>query len=825
MTAVLLAPWWRNHTLLVDFYDYGLVMAAALRMTEGEQPYVDFLTPIQTLHFRLAVWAEAVFGARYLSLTYANALFIGSAFLGSVVVLWRSLGFVTSVLVASAVVVASAGQHTIVWHNALGVMWMAAVVWLTAQHRPATGAGKWPVLCAVCLLLWLGGMTKLTYQASALAFAGLFALRDNWQSGHSWRQTALTLLSYFLFGVVAPLMTELVSTGATFDQWWQNVVVTPGGRLELLGQMASLRFYLHTPHDYYQPMHFSFVGAWGIGILALLAIPALRKALVLSSRLPLAAMAAGVWICGGVLLATNFDIAYMAGAAWLALVTGFALALPGDEGGRVNRRTRVILGTAAASLLLPAWLAAWNGTRAVWGHYYEGPSNLVSTDDLSERHDYFDGMRVTQAAHDSLKAFEQRHGQQGTAGRPTEGYYFINGTEWLMRIYPSVRLRGMPLWLHEGTTYGEDGAREIQQRLASSPEIEAVVSYAGWDSWKHGMKWYLEARYGYELVGPVFRTYFLRNDAREVWTDPLAFSTLTGSSADSRNLTGSGGPFVFRPADEGSYIGTPRSGRITIEAPLDQISGELVVRRTPVSGDATIRMIWRAVAIAGDDREETVLREEHIDIAGDQPEVILPFALTLPGHRVALDVFLPPDERLEAGFRRLHTDYAGGPATAALPAWLDPTLEVFPDTAAWGEALFTDERLRAAPIRGAGLAINPLSSEAGSGLFAHTPSEIWFKLEPGVHQLRGEYGMGSASWMEEHALPGAVAFVVFHRPGYMQVLHRQVLRPRLAGADREPQSFEVPVPDGGGWVGLIYKNLVRDQNAHGHSWWRKVEGR
>lgn len=80
VAIVLFAPWWRNHALLVDFYDYGLVMAAALRMTEGEYPYVDFLTPIQTLHFRLAVWAEAVFGPRYLSLTYANALFIGADF-------------------------------------------------------------------------------------------------------------------------------------------------------------------------------------------------------------------------------------------------------------------------------------------------------------------------------------------------------------------------------------------------------------------------------------------------------------------------------------------------------------------------------------------------------------------------------------------------------------------------------------------------------------------------------------------------------------------------------------------------------------------------
>src|SRR5688572_1065589 len=78
--AGLLLPWWRNHGLLRDFYDYGNIMAGVGRIQLGDRPYVDFLTPIQTLQFYIGVLAERAWGARYLSLTYAGAVFTIGAF-------------------------------------------------------------------------------------------------------------------------------------------------------------------------------------------------------------------------------------------------------------------------------------------------------------------------------------------------------------------------------------------------------------------------------------------------------------------------------------------------------------------------------------------------------------------------------------------------------------------------------------------------------------------------------------------------------------------------------------------------------------------------
>ena len=269
--VVLLWPWWRNHALLLDFCDYGLVMAAAGRMHLGERPYVDFITPIQTLQFLAAGVAERFWGARYLSLTYLNGVFIVASFLGIAALLLKRFGAGFALLIAAAIVTASAGQHTIIWYNAMGVVWLTLAACAAAQLE-SERRGHILKLLVVLGALWVGGMTKVTYQISALAFAGALAIRAGWTKQVSWRTTSLTLLGYLVCGVVAPVVTELIYTGATFTEWMQNVVLLSGRtRTGLLGQMATIQFYLHTPHDYYHPLRFTFAGEWGIALLLVIA--------------------------------------------------------------------------------------------------------------------------------------------------------------------------------------------------------------------------------------------------------------------------------------------------------------------------------------------------------------------------------------------------------------------------------------------------------------------------------------------------------------------------------------------------------------------------
>ncbi|HTO03259.1 MAG TPA: hypothetical protein VL069_06125, partial [Opitutus sp.] len=406
--VLLLLPWWRNHALLVDFFDYGLVMAAAGRMQLGESPYVDFVSPIQTLQFLGALAAERLGGARYLSLTYAGAAFMLASFVGLTALLWRTWGARCALLMALTIVVASAGQHTIIWYNAMGVIWLAIVVWITAQTR-SDQRGELGRLALVWAALWLGGMTKLTFQAAALAFAITFTLRAAFANSLSWRRARLRILSFFGFGVIAPIATEMWVTGATLEQWITNVLILPARfRTDMLGQIVTGKFYLQTPHDYYYPLFFKFAGAWGVALLACTVIIIAASLRAQSPRTRaidwamLAVLGLGAWISSAVLLATNMDIAYLSAAVPLVLAIGLVRAFSPSSAGVRRIWIRWIFGGAAVSLLVPAWLAAWAGTRALWGHEPLDRATMASADDLPVRFGYLRGMKILPTLHADL---------------------------------------------------------------------------------------------------------------------------------------------------------------------------------------------------------------------------------------------------------------------------------------------------------------------------------------------------------------------------------------------------------------------------------------
>lgn len=811
VAALVALPWWRNHALLRDFYDYGLVVAGSMRMSLGERPYVDFVTPIQTLHFLQARWAEELFGPRYLSLTYANLVFIVAAFGGMVALLRRPLGWPVALLLAAAVVAASSGQHTIVWHNAMGVTWVALVVWLTARSRPAH-AGR---LLLVCALLWLGGMTKVTYQVTALAFATLFALRDGWTKTWSGRRVVLTLGAYGLAGLVAPFVTELLYTGAGPSRWWQNVVLTPERRLDLVWWLVRPGFYFKTDHDYYHPLYMPFAGAWGVAVLGLAAVIAYRadKTGVRGFRgLLLGVMLAGAWICAGVLQATNLDIAYLGAAVWLVLGAGIVLALASGTDGTVGRFGRVALGMAAVTLLVPAWISAWQGTRALWGHALEPREQLVSLDDLPENYAYFRGLRMPAPLHESLVAYARQP--------EAENAWFTNGTEFMLRAFPGKRFRGLPLWLHEGTTYGAKGARLIQARLTEA-DTRLVVSHGNWNEWRHGTDWYLQVRYRYERVGPMLHLYRVMGDPRRDWHRPVVFAAQTESSAYLPDIERQGGPFTLVRASSGPlFLGAPRTGRLVFREKVGSLAAELVARRAPAGGGSPLDLVWRVV-VREPDGTDRVLRDEKIVLAPDEPERIVSIQADTGGRPAALELFLPPDERVEAGFRRLHAEYAAAPEVE-LPQLLDEKMPAQPNPEIWSQALFADDSLRNTPRHGEGFGISPNEDENGPQLFAHTPGVVWFKFDGKYRHLAGEFGVGAATWTNRDALAGVRAQVVFYRPGQLRVLVERELRPKQHETDRAPQKFEVELLGQDGWVALVFTPLDGPGFSYGHSWWRKV---
>jgi hypothetical protein len=149
LAVVALLPWWRNHGYLRDLYDYGLVITANGHMNRGERPYVDFTTPIQAGFLGLNWLIEKAGGGTYAALTRGGAGLIVLSGLLLPLMLARRWPWWAALAVGAAITVGSVSQHTIVWHNSLGVFCLAVAVIAAAIARccgARTGRGIcWPV--------------------------------------------------------------------------------------------------------------------------------------------------------------------------------------------------------------------------------------------------------------------------------------------------------------------------------------------------------------------------------------------------------------------------------------------------------------------------------------------------------------------------------------------------------------------------------------------------------------------------------------------------------------------------------------------------------
>lgn len=818
---VLLLPWWRNHTLLIDFCDYGLVMAAAGRMNLGEHPYVDFLTPIQTLQFFSAQFAEWVFGPHYLSLTYINGVFIAGSFAGLTALLWKRLGAVLALLVATAVVVASSSQHTIAWYNAMGTTWLAIVMWITAEPQTQSNS-RWFSLVLVWAALWLGGMTKLTYQVTALAFACAFAFRSGWLGNSSWRHAVQRILSYLLFGVIAPIGAELVYSGASFRQWLENVILLPARfRTGMLAQIATIRFYLHTPHDYYKPLHFAFAGAWGVGLLALTGGIAgyfvFRKSARRRTELTvLGVLLGGAWICGGVLLATNMDIAFLSGSAWLVLATGVALAFKHhlEEGG--TRLMRSTLGVSALSLLVPAWFAAWDGTRALWGHEPLERSAMVTTDDLPGRFSYMKGMRISPPMHESLRQFAAKQDELSKQGVPASAYYFVNATDWMVRIVPQARHPNLPLWLAGGTTFSPDDAKVIANRISNGNEIQVILSHEAWNYWYPAMQKMLASGFQTERLG--LRLFC---NIRRDFPDPLEFANNTQSNLYFKDISVRGiSPQVRLGQDGLFYLGGSNPHRMDLAPGLYRLTGETFGEFTATDGDAQpVKATFRVYARDGDKLTD-LMWQENIELNSRNPTASGKFSVSPGGRPVSFILDMPPGASANIGWRRLKTQHSG-PLQPTPPQPVNRSLAPHPLGQSEVEALFGSIHNAVTDVVGYGdLRIN--NHAGASELVSPASGEIWFKMDHQVARVSGDFGVSNAGLVQGPEGEVQTVSVIYYKSGRFDLQYRGALRPSTAAPDGPPQHFDINVPEGVGWIGLVVTTPPANRATSGKIWWRNI---
>ncbi len=575
VVAVSLLPWWRNRAYLRDTFDYGVLMAAAGRVEAGQRPFVDFVSPLQTMPY-LANWAaEKAFGHTYQGMTGGGAVVIVISVVVFALIFSRRWPVGVALLLSAVLTAAMASQHLIAFYNVLGGMGVIVAAWAAAV-APQWRREDWGWHLALGLALWIGGMNKLNWHLLALAVAVAWTLRAMIARRGSVYAGVAMLVFILLTGVIAPVATELAWTGASLHAWFYNVVEIPlqGSRSGDLASILTPKFYLEPHHNYYGALlvpQLALVGVFAtVGVVGLACRRAWRRrewADVVFA--PLAGLLA---IAGGAgLLATNFDIAVVAVGAWFGLLAALWLGFELPTGGWAPR-----FGLLVAGLLgVVAWPAAWQGMRSQFGHLPGPRSAYVPAEEAGADYAYLRGTRLPpqmQASMHELAIWRQTN----PAG--AQRLFYGQGLEWLERCWPPLRVPERPLWMHFGTSYVGRTAADFLSALQRGAPHDRLVIPVSYDFWPAEVQAELAQDYVRSQLGPHFVLYE-RVPTDGVTAQPVDFLRQHGGNLDARFLASAMTSHLL--PDGRSFLGVARgTGVMTMLAPARRVQAEAVLCRS-----------------------------------------------------------------------------------------------------------------------------------------------------------------------------------------------------------------------------------------------------
>ena len=784
--VITLLPWWRNHDHLRDFYDYGLVIAAVGRIDQGQLPYVDFTTPIQAGYFGLSWLVEKVGGGTYLGLTRGGAALIAIMTVGLGLLLGRRWPWWAAVPLAVLITAASASQHTIAWHNALGVFALALVAW-SAAAAPALRRSdwKWHLVAAVGLVL--GGLNKLNFQLVALAVVAAWAFRAGLKGESGWLRVLGTVLAGCLCGLVLPLALELAWTGASLTLWWQNVVeLAVQSRADAMRKVFAWEFLFRPIHDYYGPLAMPqaglaglvltlgvLCGAWPTGAQT----PRARRwDLVL---LPLAALLSGA--AGAAILATNQEIVYVGLATWLVLAVSVWLGFAASP-------RRWALGIA---LLVPAtvigsvaWVSAWKGERSQFGHSVAARESYRAADEAGPTFAYLAGTKLPPEIVDTLSLFDRWLPEAGADGvRPV---FYAAGTEWLQRFLPGLQERGQPLWVHWDTTYGPHEVWKLVQLLGTDLRYQVLFSTLSRDVWVPEIRPTLERFFAKDLLGPVTLRWTRINHNTVYVADAISFANQDNGNVASVALrTEAAFPFVSLPfGGDRVMLGVMGgAGRLLVSEPCYRFGADAVLERSSRAGPGDLHADFNVIVHGA--VPEITLWSARVTVPAGQGKIVVPFNVDAMGKNVLLQVVVPDDQvgQIRAGYRNFQINHAIESAEGAprLRPGVAADVAVTPDFAQGllGHLAWRPEHL---VVRGGKAAAQCVDLAAGGELWLHTPGM--------TGEIRGRLlGIAAGS--------SPMVRVVWYKGGRLQLMQQGQIP-----ADR-PFDFHVWTAEPGGWIGIL----------------------
>jgi hypothetical protein len=778
--VVALLPWWHHRGYLRDLYDYGLVWAANGFIAAGERPYVDFATSIQAGFLALNRGIELVGGGGYRALTWGGAGLIVLQLVVLSGLLARRWPAGVSWTLGVVLAVAGASQHTILWHNTLGVFCLALVAWSTACHpvwRRATWG--WHALAAFGLVL--GGVNKLNFHLIALAAASGWLLRA-WARGRATpREVGVSVVGLLLAAVVVPVAIELRWTGASLSVWWHNVVGLAGaGRLQMLGEVLRFDFLLHPVHDYYGPVLLPQAGLWGLLLAGVTWWGCRRPEVPGPVWLDGAAVGAAA-LAAASLLATNHEIVYVGLAAGLVLGVSVWLGLEGEV-----RSPAFRFGVMPLAMLLgvTAWISAWSGQRSQYGFSDAPRTEYRPAESAGPAFASLRGLKLPPDLVMSLEAVPLTLPDPDGTGR--REVFYGPGVEFLERHFPSRRQPGQALWNHWGTSVGPAEAARMAEAWHWGEPHQAIYALQAFDQWPEVVAGVLRRHYASRLVGPRVVMHTWSQGGEEAFADDIEGVNRMGGNVAPGAWHFDRLPLGFRVAEDGRVaVATQQPvGQGLLRFPVRRLHGTAVLRRPPEGGNEPLSVdfkITRHGAPAEDVRWST-----RLELAPGQREVSAPFEVDGMNSRLLFWTRWSHAGGAPAwaGYRQVFISHtgdapddapalrrAGGPAPAqdgeGVRRWL-AGLEWQPDAVWLRGAMFTDGELILA---------------AGGELWLHAPGR--------VAVVEGRVQTTSSS---PHA---AMMRVVWYKHGRLQILQQGPV-PR-----EEPGVFRAWAAEPGGWIGVL----------------------
>jgi hypothetical protein len=666
--VLVMAPWWRNHGYLRSFFDYGVVMGGIGRIDQGQRPYVDFISPIQTGWYVLNGLAEKAGGGTFQAMTLGGAACTLVSLAALMGLLARRWSLPLAAVVAGGLVAATASQHTLIWYNSWGVVLVAVAAWAGAM-APVLRRETWGWHLLLGVALFFGGINKINMQLMAVGLAMGWAVQAGLTGRATWGRVGATL-TYYLGWAALPVGAEMIWTGASFATWWHNVIALPAAsRSGLVLQAFSIDFLIRPFHDYYGPLLLR-KGGLICAIATVLTVAAIcrktwREAGWWKKILPVAGGAVAV-LGGVVLLTTNMDIIYIGVAGWLALL--IALWLGYD----LPARGGWFYGAIVAPVILVgslAWCSAWEGQRSQFGHSAEPRSAYVDGAQAGPEFAYLKGTRVPPEMADSLQAMARWRQSLGEEKR--RRHFFGPGTEWAARFWPAMWTPGLPIYVHPGNSLGSAEAARLLA-LVNSDEVEAitvseVLDFWSLDVWPGRDRFYIIHRYLRRPVGGMFGVY--ERTRSRVSVAPVWFTRAFGGSVDARFLVSDASLEVR--SDWHMFLGIREGhGEMKLTLPTNRLSGQVILRR--VEGAPRIPVSAHFMIHAQENATTRFERWSHqLDLPAEQDEAVADYAIDSSHMPAIFTVDIPPAMvgTALAGWAGLRIQHTGGDGPDE-PAWL-----------------------------------------------------------------------------------------------------------------------------------------------------------